>query len=277
VLAVQDLLEQEHYTGPVTLAFRFNAAAPPQRVCVVVEQAAEYRITVNGGSAVYAGLPCYFDRSFHPVDITSHVVAGENVIELTRVFEPPSRAAFALQRLFHLHTGVELEAIYLTGDFAVLNSVSAGPARECCTRIAPDFTLTNEPAAVEGDLTLAGYPFFAGRLVLAQVLDLPAPAADERVFLQLPDLGVPLVHVVVNDHPAGAAPWPPYRVEVTDWIRAGANRFEIELVTGLRNLLGPHHREQGEPDDTWACRVHGPRRPLRRIRRTGRQGRELDR
>ena len=91
---------------------------------------------------------------------------GENVIELARVFEPPSKAQFMLQRLFHTHTGVELESIYLIGDFAVRCAISDGPARERCVRVAPHLALTAEPAACAGDLATAGYPFFAGRLAL---------------------------------------------------------------------------------------------------------------
>jgi hypothetical protein len=268
VLAVQDLLEHEGYHGPVTLRFDFQADSPGLptfgklatlglSLAVVVEDAADYSITINGQPVAYAGLPYYFDRSFNPVDITAHVVPGENVIELVRAFEPPSKAQFMLQRLFHTHTGVELEAIYLTGDFAVRCAISDGPARERCVRIAPDLALTAEPAMVHGDLASAGYPFFAGRLTLEQTLELPAPGPGERVFLALPDPGAALAHVSVNGRPAGSVCWPPYRVEITGLLTGGPAELSVELVTGLRNLLGPHHREQGEPDDTWASAFSG--------------------
>jgi hypothetical protein len=261
-------LEHEGYHGPVTLRFDFQADSPGLptfgklatlglSLAVVVEDAADYSITINGQPVAYAGLPYYFDRSFNPVDITAHVVPGENVIELVRAFEPPSKAQFMLQRLFHTHTGVELEAIYLTGDFAVRCAISDGPARERCVRIAPDLALTAEPAMVHGDLASAGYPFFAGRLTLEQTLELPAPGPGERVFLALPDPGAALAHVSVNGRPAGSVCWPPYRVEITGLLTGGPAELSVELVTGLRNLLGPHHREQGEPDDTWASAFSG--------------------
>lgn len=257
VLAVQDLLEHEDYRGPVTLRFDFRAEQKPKALAVVVEDAADYDITINGQPVAYAGLPYYFDRAFNPVDITVHVVPGENVIELARVFEPPSKAQFMLQRLFHTHTGVELESIYLTGDFAVRCPVSAGPARERCVRIAPDLALTAEPATRTGDLATAGCPFFAGRLALEQTVNLPKPESGEQVFLTLPDPGAALAHVSVNGRPAGSVCWPPYRVEITDLVSDRPTELSIELVTGLRNLLGPHHREQGEPDDTWASAFSG--------------------
>ena len=257
VLAVQDLLEHEDYRGRVTLQFSFQAETPPKSLAVVVEDAADYNITINGQPVAYAGLPYTFDRAFNPVDITAHVVSGENVIELAREFEPPSKAQFVLQRLFHTHTGVELESIYLTGDFAVRCDISTAPARERCVRITPDLALTAEPAACAGDLAIAGYPFFAGRLSLEQTLNLPAPQPGERVFLTLTDPGVALAHISVNGQPAGPISWPPYRLEITGLVSGGPTELAIELVTGLRNLLGPHHREQGEPDDTWASAFSG--------------------
>ena len=257
VLALQEALEQEGYRGPVTLEFRFRAQARPQAIQAVVEDAQEYEMRVNGQPVRYQGLPYYWDRSFHPVDITPHVRLGENVIELARAFEPPARAAFALQRLFHTHSGVELESIYLIGDFAVQGALSGRPARERCVRLGSEFVLTREPQTCDGDLVAAGYPFFAGSIGLEETVTLPAPRRGERVSLLLPHLDAALATVRVNGQEAGAILWPPYRLDVTDRIREGANAIEIEFVTSLRNLLGPHHREQGEPDDTWAAAFAG--------------------
>ncbi len=38
---------------------------------------------------------------------------------------------------------------------------------------------------------------------------------------------------------------------MTSLVEEGDNEIEIELVSTLRNLLGPHHRPEGEPDSTW--------------------------
>ena len=66
VLAVQDLLEHEDYHGQVTLQFTFHAEAKPKSLAVVVEDAADYSITINGQPVAYAGLPYYFDRGIQP-------------------------------------------------------------------------------------------------------------------------------------------------------------------------------------------------------------------
>ena len=38
----------------------------------------------------------------------------------------------------------------------------------------------------------------------------------------------------------------PFAVDVTGHLRDGENTVELELLTGNRNLFGPHHRVIGE-------------------------------
>ena len=56
-----------------------------------------------------------------------------------------------------------------------------------------------------------------------------------------------LVKPKVNDYPARSICWAPYEVEIGEYLRDGENLFELELVNTLRNMLGPHHRPEGEP------------------------------
>ena len=251
VIAIQEILEDEGYQGPVTLRFAFQTAIKPESIQVVIEDAQEYAIQINGQPVAYAGLPYYVDRSFLPVDITEHVAIGENILDLTRDFEPTAKAAFSLGSLFQTHTGVELESIYLIGDFAVKGAISHAQWRPRCVRFAPGFALAGEGDRTHGDLIAAGYPFFAGRLSLITQADLELPKEGERVLLSLPNLELPLAKVWVNGQEAGAILWPPYQVDITPLVRQGANAIEIEFVTSLRNLLGPHHRIDGERDDVW--------------------------
>jgi hypothetical protein len=192
------------------------------------------------------------DRSFHPVDIAAAVREGENTIELTTDFRPIPKATFALASLFEVQTGTELENIYLIGDFAVRGRVSPRPARATCVRYAPEFSLVAENAKHPwGDLSAGDYPFYAGRFTLADTVELKRPTKGQRVYLELPALEAAVAKVRVNGAEAGAIAWAPYEVEITSLVKLGANRVEIELVGTLRNLMGPHHRGNGEPDDCW--------------------------
>ncbi|NIA21254.1 MAG: hypothetical protein GWP05_04630, partial [Anaerolineaceae bacterium] len=128
VLAVQQKLNDQQYSGPVTLQFGFNVETPPENLSVVVEDAANYRIAVNGKEVQYAGAAYYVDRSFHLVDITALVRQGRNIIELSIDFQPTPKSKFSLASLFENKAGTELESIYLVGDFALVGKVSSSEA-----------------------------------------------------------------------------------------------------------------------------------------------------
>jgi hypothetical protein len=251
IIGIQEMLEAEKYDGPVSLRFQFESEVEPKEVKLAIEDAEEYGILVNGQAVSYAGEPYYVDRSLHPVDITGKIRLGENVIKLTRRFKPQDEAEFRLGGLFQTHTGVELEPIYLIGDFGVRGTISPRATRTRCVRFLPDMVLTAEPGGSLGHLSLEGYPFFTGRLSLSTDVALRAPEAEERVMLTLPNLDVPLAKVRLNGQEAGPILWPPYELEITPWVQGGHNTVEIELITSLRNLMGPLHRPDGELDDTW--------------------------
>ena len=251
VICVHEILEQEKYRGPVTLEFRFRVEHKPKRLLLAIEDAAGWRILVNGAPVRCAGLPAFQDRSFHPVEITQRTKEGENVIEMSRRFSPVPAARFGLSSLFECLSGTELESVYLIGDFAVRGSLSSGEPRPRCVRFRPEFSLAREPEGTGGDLLADGYPFFAGRVTLSASVRINAPRRGERAILALPRLDAALAKVRLNGKAVGTIAWPPYELDVTTWVRPGENAVEIVLVNTLRNLLGPHHRPGGEPDSAW--------------------------
>ena len=252
VLTIGEILTEQGYRGPLSLQFTFEVEAVPSKVHVVIEDAEEYQVTVNGRPVRCEGLPYWIDRSFHPIDITALVQTGENVVELRRAFVPLPQARFSLSRLFETLEGVELEAIYLTGDFAVRGVPSRGAQMPRCVRLGSKFAIARECGSTTGDLVSEGYPFYAGHVTLSEVARLRAPRPGERVMLSLPTIdGAALAHVEVNGERAGTIAWAPYDLEITELVREGENEIAVTLVSTLRNLLGPHHRPEGEPDECW--------------------------
>ncbi len=246
----QILQEEEPYEGPIMLRFAFHVEARPSDVALVVEDAPDWRIAVNGRPVGYAGRPGWIDRSFLPTDITSLLREGENVIEMARDFEPLRGPAFGHAGRFANIPGVELESVYLVGAFAVRGRLSGGEARPKCTRYAPGFAIAEELRETAGDLLADGYPFYAGRMALSRTVRIEGEPAG-RAVLRLPRLDACAATVRINGAEAGTIAWAPYEVDVTGLLRPGENEVEIELVNTLRNLLGPHHRPQGEPDHVW--------------------------
>ncbi len=208
--------------GDTRVALRYEfllEGEPPSELYFVTETPERYAIQVNGrkveGDAGY-----WFDPAFRQIDISAAAASGVNVVELTC-------ADFDM--------GMEIEACYLAGAF--------GAAWDG-ERIA----LAPPPARVElGDWRGQGYPFFVGAMRYEAEADLPAPAADERVVLGLGRWEGAVARVSVNGRRVGPIAWPPYELDVTEFLRPGRNAFAIEVLTSLRNLLGPHHRKEYQP------------------------------
>jgi hypothetical protein len=114
-------------------------------------------------------------------------------------------------------------------------------------RYQPPWTLADDKQVVNtGDLVAQGYPFFAGRVILTQRVNIKAPSPGQHVFFELDRLDAIVVRVRLNGYACGDIVWHPHRAELTEHVQEGENLLEIELVNSLRNLLGPHHNTHGE-------------------------------
>ncbi|QJD84521.1 glycosyl hydrolase [Cohnella herbarum] len=248
VIAVQEILTEEDYEGPVTLRYDFQAEALPSSMAVVVEEAEDYDILVNGTRVRYDGLPYYMDRSFLPIEITSLIVTGVNRIEMTRRFSPLRKTNFFHANRFQNIPGVELESIYLIGDFAVYGNLSERVARNRCERLTPRLTVGSERASAGENWPSGGYPFYSGTMVYVTEAIFEVVAPDERIEISLSGLEACVAVVKINGQEASKLAWKPFKADITEWVTEGSNCIEIHVTNTLRNLLGPHHQPKGETD-----------------------------
>jgi hypothetical protein len=255
VPAVQQILEEEHprapWTGPVTMTFEFQAEATPERLVLGLEHAADHRIVVNGREIPNQATGYFADPGFETVDIASACGPGTNTIQLIHDFQPLAKAK-GLNRLFANLPGSEIEPIFVAGDFAVQARPSEQGDPRGCRRLSRALRMVPRPETVAGaDLTVEGYPFFCGRLNLSCTVALEALGPDRRAWLDLTDLDACVARVAINGRRVGRVAWAPRRVEITSALEAGDNELRVELVSSLRNLIGPLHRPQGDPLECW--------------------------
>ena len=264
VIAVQEMLVAEGYRGPVTVEYSFSVDEAPRRAELAVEDGDRAALTVNGTEVSFLRETWFRDRAFLTADISGAIAVGENRIELSREFVPPTEAAFRLGALFHTSRAVELEAVSVIGDFAVRGTETPAPALQTrAVRYSPQFSICGESSSTRGDLIGSGYPFYAGTATLSAEIDTPSLSGHERAYLTLPCLDAAVASVRVNGTELGTIAWHPLEIDITTAIRPGRNRIEMELAGTLRNLLGPHHRPSGEPDQVWRdgwTGLSGPRR-----------------
>ncbi|MBC7321192.1 hypothetical protein H5T89_11185 [bacterium] len=255
IIGIQELLVDERYEGPISLRFEFICEDKPEKVFLVVEDAEKYEIRVNNKKVKYNGLPYYRDISFHPIDISSVVKKGKNIIEMSTYFVAGDpNAQRDLERLY----GTELEAIYLIGDFAVKGERRRVEGKSIWYK--PEFVICREVLVTDGDLLASGYPFFSGTISLFQSFELSTLRENNKVFLEVEKLYSVVTKVRVNGMEAGVILWKPYKLNITDFVKEGANSIEFELTNSLRNLLGPHHNTLGETSSVWNYSFSGRNR-----------------
>jgi hypothetical protein len=255
ILDAHTLIASAGVGTPFQLHFTFDSLVPlPAPMFLIIESPERFGIQVNGNQVPATPVreqAWWVDIAFRKVDISRAVCAGRNEIVLSGVFG----------------FDTELESVYLTGAFGVEGKRLQEENRsngQVFDRYAAEFRLAGLPArlacshagqagssnapALGVDLTAHGFPFYAGRAIVKQVLQLPA--LEGQALLEIEDLRAALAHVRVNGRHAGTVAWKPHRVDATAFLQPGENVIEIELVGTLRNLLGPHHQAGGDGDLT---------------------------
>ena len=141
---------------------------------------------------------------------------------------------------------MEIEAIYLKGDFAVKTDKSFELLDRRALRTDGGFYITAAPKTLNcGEIASQGYPFFAGSMTFKQKLTLTDKECKNRSikFDRLPST---VTKIKVNGKDAGKIMWQPYEVDISDYLIDGENEIEITVTGNLRNLLGPFHLSDGE-------------------------------
>lgn len=218
----------------------------------VIEDAGEFEIYVNG-SLVQNDCGWWKDTSFNKVDIKKQLVKGTNEIVLKRRFYQDPKVYEVLYgenvyetELNKLTYNVELESIYLLGDFGVVSKAGYTVLEREAMHTEGPFEIVDKPVAVKkGDLTTQGLCFFAGSVLLSQEVSVKIEAAA-RYKLKLDSFNTIIAKVYVNGNWVKNIFWAPYEADVTEFLKNGRNKVSIKLVGGNRNLFGPHHHVSGE-------------------------------
>lgn len=202
--------------APLQLEFAFNIdVIPSGALFLAMENPAAFTVQINGTPVdLNAADGWWVDASIIRISLPAGALKmGGNVISLTTEF----------------HHGLDLEAIYVLGNFGVRLDDAAA-------------TLTRLPEKLAvGDVCSQALPFYSGGIVY----EIPADAvagmrteAGERVVLATPGIGGACARLLVADEEKALIPWPPYEAEITEFL--GQN-MALEIVLTRRNTFGPLH------------------------------------
>ena len=243
---------------PVEVRMRFEVQVAPGYtpegdLFLVIERPERFRIAVNGQPVAVGDRGCYRDTSFRKVSIAGRLRPGRNEIVLetgfrqdASVYENLRRARVFEAERNKLTFDSEIEAIYLVGGFGVATPGQFTPLPRGAMRYHGDFVLSPLPQAVTlGDLTPQGLPFFNGTVRLTRGVTRGRNEGEGRSF-RFAEKMANIVGLAVNGTPVREWYWRPYEADLAGLLREGENAFQLELTGSLRNLLGPHHLQEGE-------------------------------
>lgn len=204
----------EHVPFEATYAVEVDRSVAGSDLSVVVESAREVDVAVNGRPVSGEG-ERWRDPHWRRFDVSEFVRGGANEVTVSGVRSET----------------VSVEPIFVLGEFAVPDA-------------ADDHRLVSEfPLGSPETITDEGYPFFTGELTLETSIDLDGGATGR---LRFDEVHASLARVRVNGGEWTDLLWPPWDAPIT--LTSGENCVEVRLVTSLRNLTGPHHAAEVEPE-----------------------------
>lgn len=237
----------------VRCRFAFEVEYLPTRVYLACETPEMFDITVNGVFVDTEKRCGYFrDRAFVKLDISGLLRIGKNVIETSVrfaqsdvVYENMKKARMFESEKNKLTFDMEIEAMYLVGDFAVRTQGTFEEVAHDAAFYEGSFVIAAPTETISlCHIERQGYPFFAGEITVEKILTLDE--GDTARALTFDKTGINALRVNINGAQAGTLLWRPYALDLSPHLHAGDNVIRLTLVNNLRNLLGPHHHTGGE-------------------------------
>ncbi len=257
VLSIQEALLKLEREADVELGFTFEAASDyrfGQPLDLLLEHPERYEIRLNGQEISNRPHGFFADKAFERIGISGAVTAGRNSLTLKTRFHqsPETYRGIRASRIFEgernkLSFHSEIEAVYLCGRFGVQTPGTFSSLENNGIRYHGSFALSAPPRQVDiRHLEQSGFPFFGGRIRLAQVFEASAPDRVHEIVFE--NLYANSAEVKINGRAIALLLYPDYRLRIPEGVlQQGSNTLEITLVNSLRNMLGPFHLEAGEP------------------------------
>lgn len=245
------------YEKAVDVKLEFDFEVDPAYDCsrqmyLLVEKPSQFKFKLNGKSFKAKEDGYMYDKAFHRVLLPA-VRAGKNVLTLeTRfaqsenVYDMLRKGRICESEGNKITFDMELESVYLAGEFGVRGDMPGTKLPRKAERVRESFVITEPPVKADcRNIQDCGLPFFAGTVVLKQKFNLPEGAGYSA--LRFENMMANVAKVRINGAEIGSLVWSPYSLNIPAGIlKEKGNEIEIELTGSLRNLLGPHHLEEGE-------------------------------
>ncbi len=238
-----DVLKRRH-EGDLYLKYAFDIKTLPTNVFFKFEIPRILGVSVNGVDLGYKG-----EEVFNSPNIAEHLHIGNNEVVLKLDYFQSEHVYNVLfgeniteSLLNCLFYDSEFEPLILKGDFGVYERDGLKPGRYAPNvKLGKNFVI-DTPKAELDSLLEGGYIFFAGKMTLRQKFTVNS----NKVMFKLP-FRWHIADVRINGKFAGRMVVDNV-LDISEFVKAGENELEIDIVIGNRNLHGPHHHINEEFD-----------------------------
>ncbi|MBQ8525626.1 MAG: hypothetical protein IJ460_02740 [Clostridia bacterium] len=250
VAAVQEMACRLKRPVDIKIVYEVDVEYVPDNMCMACEIPEVFTFRINGKDVEFCDEGYFRDASFRKTNISAFVNKGTNTIELNcrfaqsaKTYDSMEKAAKYASERNKFTYDMEIESIYITGDFGVRTDGGFAELDKHAVRYTGDFVLDKFPASVKlQNIEQQGFPFFAGKLTVAKKFNIDGTDRS----LAFATHGFNGVHISVNGTKVCTEVWSNCEIDLSGYLKAGENTVELTLVNNLRNLLGPHHLEEGE-------------------------------
>lgn len=220
----------------------------PESLYLVCETPEKFEIKINNQKVEQNMEGWFVDKSFKKMDIAKYVREGENIISFDCKFVQSEEFYANLRKadIFEseknkLSYNMEIEAIYLIGEFGVRTEGDWTELANNGMRYAGNFVIDKVPEAIYvKHMEKQGIPFFCGTLILNGEIDIQG----ENPVLMLDTKSWNVVKVQING--VEKVLLTDQKLSLADFGVTSKTEVKITLINNLRNLLGPHHQKIGE-------------------------------
>lgn len=228
--------------------YHVTADYVPEKLYLVCETPGIFTITVNGKIIDKTAEGYFIDKSFQKIDISNTFVKGENTISFdcefvqSEEFYQNRRNGFLFESEKNkLAYDMEIEAIYLLGDFSVTTDGEWIRLDKNAVRYSGGFKISSPKEEISiKNIEQQGYPFFCGEMKLGGEIEV----IGENPVLEIDRKGINAVRVEIGSMISTMLTV--NRLPLSEFGVEGKMKIRLTLINNLRNLLGPHHLEEGE-------------------------------
>ncbi len=207
----------------------FDGLGGPVKIKYFIESDIETEARVafeslNGGSVTLNGEALDFNNGVWKYDRT-FATAPVKIQKGTNVFE----------HSFDFNHKSDIENIYIYGNFGVkiLNKTMG-----CITTLPNKIKL--------GSWVEQGLPFYTGSVKYKWTCNIES----DKAMIKVNNPVCTLYKIYVNDKKVKDVWLTPNLTDISEYIKQGENKIEIELVSSLQNAFGPLHDKKGD-DNFW--------------------------